>query len=296
LFAAAPQTLIRFLCSLAGALGVNSEFMHATIVVGETLAKFNPGADLYIAQWLTSYGQALLRELGITELLDDPTDDELYARLDSVRASHVRILTTLQGRFSLTILSKIANRLRDRGVHVVICVQPLPERIRARTGAPIIEYQPLMSTSPQSYSPLRVFLCHAHNDKPRARDIYESLMNLGADVWFDEVSLIPGQDWATEIRGAVPKSDLVVVCLSQQSIDRTGFVQREIRLALEAADDRPEGSIFVVPVKLEECDVPSRLARWHWLAYGDPLWKEQLARVLSTRAADLRKRAPSPDA
>jgi hypothetical protein len=42
-------------------------------------------------------------------------------------------------------------------------------------------------------------------------------------------------------------------------------VQKEIKFALDVADEQPEDTIFLIPLKLEECDVPERLARWHWV-------------------------------
>jgi hypothetical protein len=39
-------------------------------------------------------------------------------------------------------------------------------------------------------------------------------------------------------------------------VTKEGYVQREIRRAIEVAEEKPEGTIFIVPVKLEECDVP----------------------------------------
>ncbi len=43
---------------------------------------------------------------------------------------------------------------------------------------------------------LRVFLCHASQDKPIARELYQRLNAEGwIDPWLDEKNLIPGQDW-----------------------------------------------------------------------------------------------------
>lgn len=45
-------------------------------------------------------------------------------------------------------------------------------------------------------------------------------------------------------------------------VTKRGYVQKEIRRALDVADEQPEGTIFVIPGRLEKCDVPMRLARW----------------------------------
>jgi hypothetical protein len=112
--------------------------------------------------------------------------------------------------------------------------------------------------------PQRVFLCHSSGDKAQVRDLYRRLRNDGFHPWLDEEDLLPGQDWSHEISKAVRASIIVLVCLSKTSITKAGYVQREIRYALDVADEQPDGTIFLIPVRLEECDVPERLRRWHW--------------------------------
>jgi hypothetical protein len=36
-------------------------------------------------------------------------------------------------------------------------------------------------------------------------------------------------------------------------------------MVLDLADEQPDGKIFILPAKLEECDIPSRLVRWQWV-------------------------------
>jgi S-DNA-T family DNA segregation ATPase FtsK/SpoIIIE len=112
---------------------------------------------------------------------------------------------------------------------------------------------------------LHVFLCHATDDKKLVRKLYEKLINDGIDVWFDEEKLLPGQDWDIEIQKAVRQSDVVIVCLSKKSVTKEGYVQKEIKIALDVADEKPEGTIYLIPTRLEECNVPFRLNRWQWI-------------------------------
>ncbi len=107
-----------------------------------------------------------------------------------------------------------------------------------------------------------VFICHASEDKPAARHLHKRLKADGFRPWMDEVDLLPGQDWELEIRLAVRRSDVVLVCLSARSVAKTGFVQREIKIALDAAEERPEGTIYIIPARLDECQLPERLAKW----------------------------------
>lgn len=134
---------------------------------------------------------------------------------------------------------------------------------------------------------LSVFLCHASDDKHVVRELYEALQRDGFDPWLDEENLLPGQDWNYEISRAVRDSDVVIVCLSEDSVGKTGYIQKEIRFALDVADEQPEGAIFIIPVKLEECDVPVRLSHWHWVNLVEANGYTRLIAALNRRADDL---------
>ncbi|MBL8088942.1 MAG: PD40 domain-containing protein [Anaerolineales bacterium] len=97
------------------------------------------------------------------------------------------------------------------------------------------------------------------------RDLYKRLTADGVDAWLDAENLIAGQNWQVEIPKAIRESDVVIVCLSEKSINREGYVQKEIKFALDVADEKPEGTIFIIPVRLEECEVPNRLSIYHWV-------------------------------
>ena len=139
---------------------------------------------------------------------------------------------------------------------------------------------------------LRVFLCHSSQDKHRVRQLYHQLKTANVGPWLDEEDLLPGQDWEVEIRKAVHQCDIVIVCLSEHSINKVGFVQKEIKIALDAADERPEGTIFLIPLRLEECKIPGRLRRWHWVNYFDEGAFDKLMQALKLRAQSLGEVAP----
>ncbi len=111
----------------------------------------------------------------------------------------------------------------------------------------------------------RVFLCHASRDREQLRDLYRRLQRDGLRPWLDEEDILPGQDWEIEIRHAIRGSRCVLVCLSKGSVTRRGYIQREIGQALDVADELPEGSVFLIPVRLESCEVPDRLRSWQWV-------------------------------
>jgi hypothetical protein len=116
------------------------------------------------------------------------------------------------------------------------------------------------------------------------RKLYHRLLKDGFDPWLDEEELAPGQLWKDEISKAVRNSDVVIVCLSRGSVTKAGFVQKEIKIALDVADEQPEGSIFIIPLKLEECAVPERLSEWHWVNLYDKQGYTRLVKSLKNRA------------
>jgi hypothetical protein len=132
--------------------------------------------------------------------------------------------------------------------------------------------------------PLQIFLCHSSNDKSKVRALYLQLRRDGFNPWLDEENLLPGHDWQIEIPKAVRKSDIVIVCLSKGSVTKAGYIQKEIKQALDVADEQLEGTIFIIPLKLEDCDIPERLNRWQWVNLFDDNGYQRLVRSLNVRA------------
>lgn len=134
---------------------------------------------------------------------------------------------------------------------------------------------------------LRVFLCHASGDKAAVYKLYERLTQDGIDAWLDQEKLLPGQNWQIEIPKAVRNSDVVIVCLSGNSVNKEGYVQKEIKFALDFADEKPDGTIFIIPARLESCNVPDRLSQYHWVDLFADSGYEKLLKALQIRAGDV---------
>lgn len=131
--------------------------------------------------------------------------------------------------------------------------------------------------------PIKVFLCHSSSDKSSVRTLRSRLLDDGIQPWFDEEDIIPGQDWDFEIRKAIRASDIVLVCLSKTSISKVGYLQKEIRNVLDVADEQPEGTIFLIPARLEPVEVPERFRRWQWVDLFEEKGYPRLIRALQPR-------------
>ena len=103
---------------------------------------------------------------------------------------------------------------------------------------------------------LLIFLSHASQDKPAVRNLCKRLKADGFDPWLDEERLLPGMDWNLEIKKAMRQSDSILLCFSALSVRKEGYVQREYKKAMEYQEEKPEGTIFVIPVRLDDCEIP----------------------------------------
>ncbi|MBL8091221.1 MAG: toll/interleukin-1 receptor domain-containing protein [Anaerolineales bacterium] len=123
---------------------------------------------------------------------------------------------------------------------------------------------------------LRVFLCHSSTDKPIVREIYQRLESeTWLDPWLDEENLLPGMDWDMEIEKAVEAADAVIVCVSTNSVSKEGYIQRELKFVLDIALEKPEGTIFIIPLRLDACDLPRRLRSWQYVDYFPETQRER---------------------
>ncbi|HEV2991764.1 MAG TPA: toll/interleukin-1 receptor domain-containing protein [Candidatus Angelobacter sp.] len=141
--------------------------------------------------------------------------------------------------------------------------------------------------TPSQTSQMDVFLCHSSADKPVVRNLWEKLKADGFAPWLDEKELLPGQQWELAIRKAIDCAGAILVCLSSGSINKEGFLQREIGLVIDKASEKPEDTIFLIPVRLEDCTVPLRLKEFHWVNLFEEWGYARLLQALQTRAATL---------
>ncbi len=109
---------------------------------------------------------------------------------------------------------------------------------------------------------LKIFLLYARGDQKIVRRLYQRLVKEGANVWLDQENILPGQDWQYEIRKAIQNSDIVIVCISRQFNKQGGYRHEELKIALAKARSLAEGRSFIIPARLENCDLSASLCRW----------------------------------
>jgi len=115
---------------------------------------------------------------------------------------------------------------------------------------------------------LRVFLCHTSADKPKVLKLSQRLtMEHWIDSWLDEEKILPGQHWTSVIKQSLVEADSVIILISNNSIMKEGFVQREMNYAWDMSLEKPRSVIYLIPLRLEDCEVPLDLKERQWADY-----------------------------
>ena len=134
----------------------------------------------------------------------------------------------------------------------------------------------------------RIFISYAKEDIKKAHLVFLALKREGYSPWIDKENLCVGQNWDLEIQMAIQGCDLFVACLSKNSVTKEGYVHKELKKGLDLLDRKPEGSIYLIPVRIDECKVPSRFQMLHWCDMFELNWEERLLNAV--RVACITKR------
>jgi predicted phosphodiesterase len=143
---------------------------------------------------------------------------------------------------------------------------------------------------------MRVYISFAEEDRRVVRGLEARLRAEHFDTWFDEKDLTLGMNWKDEVKQALPRCDVFLSCISTSSVSRRGFYEEEIAIALALRSERPG---FVIPVRLDKCELPAvyRDAHLTWVdlfneAIGTRIDDAGLdAAGLNRLVQDLRRRA-----
>ena len=96
----------------------------------------------------------------------------------------------------------------------------------------------------------KIFLSYALEDLDLAKELYNDLKLYGLNVWLDTESLLPGDKWE-----AIKKCNYFIVLLSSRSMNKWGFVQKDLKATLEMLDLFINSKRFILPVRLEDCEI-----------------------------------------
>jgi hypothetical protein len=101
----------------------------------------------------------------------------------------------------------------------------------------------------------KVFISYAQEDIEAAQRLYQYLKDAGLEPWLDRFELLPGQKWKPAIKDAIKDSRYFIALFSSNSVEARGYVQKQLKEALDILDEFPSQDIFIIPARLDDCKV-----------------------------------------
>ena len=110
-----------------------------------------------------------------------------------------------------------------------------------------------------------IFLSYAKSDRKLVFDIYNRLRDNGFSVWCDEREILPGNNWKASIQRGIHRSRVFLLCCSASWVAERSYVHKEMRIALNIMTELPEDRVFIIPVRLNDCEIPASVSDLQWV-------------------------------
>lgn len=111
----------------------------------------------------------------------------------------------------------------------------------------------------------QIFHSYTKEDRKSVEYLYDELSKAGYKPWMDTKDILPGEEWEISIKKAIKNSDFFLAFLSKKSVSKRGFLQKEIRYALNILEGMLDNDIYLIPVRLEECEIQEKLKALQWV-------------------------------
>ncbi len=127
-----------------------------------------------------------------------------------------------------------------------------------------------------------VFLSYApevYEDAEKALKLYDDLIKARISVWFDKKNLLPGVNRDIAIKKAIRNCRYFLSLTSSYSISNEGHFHKELNIALKERENFPINEIFIIPVRLDDCGIDSRLEGIHPVDLSSS-WNKGIEQIL----------------
>ena len=150
----------------------------------------------------------------------------------------------------------------------------------------------------------RIFLAHAQEDEAAVIQLYNRLKQAGYNPWLDKKDLLPGQNWRNVIPKVIKSSALFIACFSKTSVEKHGYIQREFRQALMELAQKPADALYLIPLRLDDCEIPDlrqdeygiNLKDFQWLDYFEPDSFDRLMQTIQAAGIEAGQAHQTPPA
>ena len=134
----------------------------------------------------------------------------------------------------------------------------------------------------------QIFLSYAREDEEKVENLYQKLSAARFKPWMDKKNILPGERWKSSIRKAIQCSDFFLACLSANSVSKRGFLQKEIKDALDIWQEKLDSDIYLIPVRLDDCKVLGSLSDFQWVNLFE---EDGLTRLVKAIQVGMERRA-----
>lgn len=108
----------------------------------------------------------------------------------------------------------------------------------------------------------KIFISYAERDTEVANSILDRLRQAGFEPWNTPIESDSVNSLKSAIRNRIDSSDYIVILISQAALN-SAWVQYEMEQAVSKEWSQRE--IMVLPIKIEQCKLPSFLKKFQWL-------------------------------
>lgn len=126
----------------------------------------------------------------------------------------------------------------------------------------------------------RVFIMYSHRDQPFAKELVAKLKASGYNPWFDVDEIAPGQRIPETVTNGLAQSAVALLLVSKNLDLEKATIGKELKVALATMKSKDESFSPVIPVRLDDTDVPQSLSNVSWIDFRDPEAFERLDRGL----------------
>lgn len=102
------------------------------------------------------------------------------------------------------------------------------------------------------------FISYVREDADRVGVIVSALKAADIPIWTDKTKLTPGEDWQLTIRRAIQRNALAFLAVfsSNSQARQQSYQHEELNLAAEQFRQHPPGRVWLIPVRLDDCELP----------------------------------------
>jgi hypothetical protein len=140
---------------------------------------------------------------------------------------------------------------------------------------------------------MKVFLSYPSEHGETAREVKNFVRSVGVQCWFDKDNLVAGEDWDRARSAALADAGVVVILCAIQTTSRIGVYQREVNDALRLLNDRPLGTVYIIPLRLEDVALPPELSRLQSVDYFEGHWRRKVAAGLARAVTERGESVPA---